>query len=303
MLPKLFLGDISRRLLGIKLTNWIAKFAIARWVRFPGAWWASQRAERAVDRILSENFSERPSRSRGESENVVWQIWLQGWTNAPDIVRAIQEHNDFMLPGFHFKRLSLQGALKLVKIAPEIIDHFNSGRISPAGLTDLLRLKIIAAYGGIWADATVILTRAFSSFYRENKRFLLQSDYEIETAKRWHFTVHNWLFSAEDNDEFILLWGDALEEMWRKNGQVEYFDAFYVATALQKRGTNPTNYLSRSASSSYLKGGISTFSSFLRVDSVGDAKALLSAHPFHKFSHKVEFSEEARVVEIIRLCG
>ncbi len=239
MFPKLFLGNVSRRLLGVKLTNWIAQFAVACWIRFPAAWWASKIAEKAVDQTLTHSSPARARSSPRSAECVIWQVWLQGWESARDIVTAIQEYNSAALPEFTLKRLSLEEALGLVQISPRVLDHFKSGKISPAGFTDLLRLKLIAAYGGVWADATVLVTPEFAGFYQNNKSFMLQRDYEITLARRWHFTLNSWLFAAERHDAFVKLWGDALEGMWEKSGQTEYFDAFCVATVLQKKGQKP----------------------------------------------------------------
>ena len=302
MFPKLFLGNVSRRLLGVKLTNWIAQFAIARWIRFPAAWWASKIAERAVDRTLALSPPVRLLSSGRSEERVIWQVWLQGWENAPDIVKAIQEYNSAVLPGFTFNRLSLEDALGLVEISPRVLEHFNSGRISPAGFTDLLRLKLIATYGGVWADATVLLAANFDDFSQNHKSFMLQWNYEITRAKRWHFTLNSWLFAAERQDAFVRLWGDALEEMWKKSGQTEYFDAFYVATILQKRGKNPRTDLAHVESYRLNKAGTSVFTLFLQSETRDEARALLVSYPFHKFSYKIGLTDNQRAVNLIRAC-
>lgn len=303
MLPKLFLGNFSQRLLGWKLTNWIAQFAIARWMRRPAAWVASKVAEKAVDRTLTRPSPGRLSRSPGTQERVIWQVWLQGWESAPDIVKAIQEYNSAALPGFTFRRLSAEDALGLVDISSKVLDHFNAGRISQAGFADLLRLRLVSTYGGIWADSTILFSAGFSEFHQVNKNFVLQWDYDINRMKSWNFTIRNGLFSAERNDSFIQLWGDALEAMWEKSGQIEYFDAFYVATVLQKRGENPNSDLQQAQSHDLNKVLPSVFSLFLQAETVDEAKALLGSYPFHKFSYKTDPLENQRAADLIRACA
>lgn len=302
MAPKLFLGNLSRRLLGVKLTNWVSQFAIARWMRFPAAWVASKIAEKAVDLTLQQNSPPQPQSDPGTQERVMWQVWLQGWESAPDIVKAIQDYNSAALPGITFKRLSLEDALGLVDISPLVLEHFNSGKISPAGFTDLLRLKLIAKHGGIWADATVLFSPEFQGFHKSHESFMLQWDYDISSTKRWNFTLNSWLFAAERHDNFVQLWGDALEAMWKKNGQTEYFDAFYVATVLQKRGKTPTTNLVQADSYELNKAGTSFFSLFLLAKTTSEAEALLARTLFHKFSYKIGSVENQRAIDLIRAC-
>lgn len=45
-----------------------------------------------------------------------------------------------------------------IDVDQEILRKFNEGILLPAIFADLIRLKLLAVYGGLWIDATIYLT-------------------------------------------------------------------------------------------------------------------------------------------------
>lgn len=79
---------------------------------------------------------------------------------------------------------------------------------SPARESDIIRLHVLSKYGGIWCDASILMTRPFDIDVKDYHEFI---GYYIE-----HFTVNqnspcleNWFFATIPNGRFITAWRDA----------------------------------------------------------------------------------------------
>lgn len=89
--------------------------------------------------------------------NRVWVYWDTGFENAPPIVRlcadrlkAFDEVEVVFLDGGNIS--------EFVIMPPHIERKLASGVISKAHYSDLLRIELLHTFGGIWLDATVLLT-------------------------------------------------------------------------------------------------------------------------------------------------
>ncbi len=96
----------------------------------------------------------------------IWMLWLQGWDDAPQLVKACvrtwERHN----PGW---RVRLLTAADL----PEILDGdpalaaVAAKQLPPEAFSNLVRLGLLLRYGGVWADATTYCLRPLDSWIDE----------------------------------------------------------------------------------------------------------------------------------------
>lgn len=105
-------------------------------------------------------------------EKIVWQYWDKGITQAPKIVQACVHSVSENLPkGYKHIVLDDRTVSQFVQIPDFITKKMTSSpSFSKTFYSDILRLFLLSKYGGIWIDATVLLT----SQIPEN---LLQSDF------------------------------------------------------------------------------------------------------------------------------
>lgn len=87
---------------------------------------------------------------------VIWLLWLQGWDVAPELVRACAEtwrrHN----PGWTVRLLD---RASLADVLPDMIPDgafaaLAGKTLEPEAMSDVIRIELLARYGGVWADAT-----------------------------------------------------------------------------------------------------------------------------------------------------
>jgi hypothetical protein len=87
----------------------------------------------------------------------VWVYWDTGFENAPPIVQLCADRlNSF--DGVEIVLLENGNLADYVEMPEHIEQKLASGQISRAHYSDLLRLEILYTHGGIWLDATVLLT-------------------------------------------------------------------------------------------------------------------------------------------------
>ena len=58
-------------------------------------------------------------------------------------------------------------------------------KMSYAYFTDIIRLALLYYYGGVWLDATVLLTDNIPQKYFEMEYFMFQRDDNLKDKKKW----------------------------------------------------------------------------------------------------------------------
>jgi hypothetical protein len=89
----------------------------------------------------------------------IWQIWLQGESNRPALVSELFQKINENAENHPVRRISAKNFDDYIDIPSRIIDLYRSGFIGPAHFSDLLRVCLLKEYGGIWLDASVLLTQ------------------------------------------------------------------------------------------------------------------------------------------------
>lgn len=88
-----------------------------------------------------------------------WMCWLQGEDDLPPLLQRITNVQKHMLEDYQYTVISLENIDDYVEFPAYIHDKFRAGDISPVHMTDLMRVALLEQYGGLWIDATVLLTQ------------------------------------------------------------------------------------------------------------------------------------------------
>lgn len=102
----------------------------------------------------------------------LWVCWWQGEADMPPIARACL-HSLRMQAGRHPVTLITKANFReFVDFPDYILRKLSEGNISLTHFSDLLRVSLLSRYGGIWADATLLLPGpAVDSFIRPDATF------------------------------------------------------------------------------------------------------------------------------------
>lgn len=102
---------------------------------------------------------------------------------------------------------------------------YNNGIIRSAHYSDIIRLELLKKYGGLWIDATVLLTGQIYEFITKSPLFVYQFPKENKISR----TISNWLIYAYNHNIIIEETLNLLYTYWRtENKSISYFVMHYL---------------------------------------------------------------------------
>ena len=147
----------------------------------------------------------------------VWLLWLQGWEHAPWLVRRVRESWEVKNPGWKVELVTEANLSQYVDI-PYLHDD-----MTPQAKSDIIRLHLLAAHGGVWADATLPCLVPLDEWV----------DDMVRPAGCWMYHGRDegrgpasWFIVAKPGCELIRKWRDACVAYWR--GRREAHDYFWM---------------------------------------------------------------------------
>ena len=183
---KNFVKKVARFGLYIPMTNLILTYG----QRFFSAKTLSRilaKRTRKIQDILSQNITfpaelEDTSIKGSDKEAPIWFFWLQGEENLPLIpklcLQSIRKHAN----GHEVIVLTAANYHEYVTIPDTLLTMYRAGKIKAAHFADILRINLLAQQGGLWLDATMLVTKdlpqeifdmPFFSIKTENKGYFV----------------------------------------------------------------------------------------------------------------------------------
>lgn len=186
---------------------------------------------------IFRNYSERPNHEdnvleSGKENLPVWMCWLDGIENAPPLVqqcfRSIKKH-----AGKHpVTIITWENYFQYVDIPDYVIQKVQEGKIGFAHFSDILRVALIARYGGLWLDATIYCTGELPDEYFDTAFFTCKSpEQEIGCVSKNRWTT--FCLGGRKNSPVFCCLRDFFFSYWEKENQaIDYLffdDAIEVA--------------------------------------------------------------------------
>ena len=191
-----------------------------------------------------ERFCVVPKKPELVGKKIIWQYWYQGINeNTPKIVvsclNSVKKHSN----GYEIIMLTDKNVSDYICLPDFVFEKFAKGGFSFAKLSNLVRLYLLSAYGGIWLDATIYLTSPISETWLQSDFFALQRsktpppDAEIYVKCdpqyfSWHpsfqVKILNSFIIAKPNNKIV---GDLLSillEYWKKEAQIGHYFFFQI---------------------------------------------------------------------------
>lgn len=160
----------------------------------------------------------------------IWILWWQGYDNAPEIVKMCID-SVIRNKGNHEVILLDENNLKeYVQIDEMVYQKKNKGIIGMALFSDIIRLSLLSAYGGIWCDATLFLTRPFDESIYESQFYGIHS-VGMKSALT-HCTEGKWstfFIGSPQGGEIVSFVKEVIMRYWKNHDiLIDYFLADYA---------------------------------------------------------------------------
>lgn len=179
---------------------------------------------------LKKEFSDTIRKGVEDSESsqypdVIWLCWLQGYNNAPPLIKACMNSIKDAFPEKKIVLLSEENLREYVEIPNRVQELYKSGKMSPAHFSDFVRISLICKYGGIWMDSTVLCTAP--DFVNSLAKYPLFVFKQMDLIRRDEepIVASNWFISASSNEKILMLTKKLLLEYWHK---YDYAIDYYI---------------------------------------------------------------------------
>ena len=202
------------------------------------------------DRVLKEYFTNKIEteqinpKKTFNNEKIIWQFWGQGWDfeKLPDVVKISYKSVEKYKKDYEIIHLDMNNINDYLEIPAYILKKVENKKMGFAHFTDIIRLALLYNYGGVWIDATILLTDYLPQEYFEMDYFMFQRDDNLENKKDWedyddfYFSwnnemkvrVLNSIIFAKKNNEIIKTLLDMLLIFWEHNDLVPNYFFFQV---------------------------------------------------------------------------
>lgn len=150
---------------------------------------------------------------------VVWTLWLQGWHEAPEIVRACRRSWEALNPGWIVAPLSEKTVFHALR-GSEFIKGVFDKRLRPEALSDCIRIELLNRYGGVWADATTYCLKPLDDWLPQT----MQGDFFAFANPGPDRMISSWFLAATTSSRIASIWSAAVKGYWSdRSERDEYF--------------------------------------------------------------------------------
>lgn len=188
-------------------------------------------------------FNIKPKKNLN-TEKIIWQYWGQGLEakKLPDVVKASFNSVDLNKNGYTVIRLDDKTIHEYLELPDFVWDKLGKNNFRHVLFSDLLRLALLNAYGGIWIDATIMLCAPIPTELLTQDFFVFQRDPNATNKTNWYefspsyfcwdkdhlVNILSSFMIAKKNNQVIHLWLDLLLNYWQTQDSIYHYHFFQI---------------------------------------------------------------------------
>lgn len=208
------------RYYGLAYATWDFLWWVCFYIHPPHAWqlstyvmrrktaWLDRHIERKYKSLIDSfhKMAEKPV-AQEKGERRIWVFWGQGEDNMPILIRSC--YRQLTSLNENVTLVTQQNLSEYLDIPEIIYRKVETGRISWAHFSDIIRNSLLAKYGGLWLDATIWTTRPFPfedfahlSFYSANSKIpVTDRSTRFWTSFEWNWS--SWCMLANNKNTLL----------------------------------------------------------------------------------------------------
>lgn len=142
------------------------------------------------DKGLIEKYEIKQKIVIPNSEKIIWQYWGQGTSSeeVPEFIQLCFDSVDRFCGEYQVIRICDETLSEYIDIPDFILDKYHNGVMGATHFTDLVRVSLLSAYGGLWLDATILLTASLWNQLGGGSWFAYQRDDNQVDKRLWRRT-------------------------------------------------------------------------------------------------------------------
>lgn len=184
---------------------------------------AFRKLKRKYKKTIKEFIKNNKNLQLGNYNKTIWWCWLQGYDQAPELVKSCYRSLRNNLKNYDIVVLTEENIEKYVKIPMYILEKYRKKIIGAAHFSDIIRLEVLSKYGGVWIDSTVFCTdNAMCNLFENSDLFVYQD------LNNPNIVASNWLISAKANNKIIALTKKLILEFWKNNNVMYHYYGMHL---------------------------------------------------------------------------
>lgn len=201
-------------------------------------WWTTDKEIKALIRqdrtylYLKKHYSKYMrdyAEPQGTIPKIIWICWLQGIENAPETVKMCYESVcRWTSANFEIRVLTAENMFEYVSLPDSIVDKYKKGRIPFAQFSDILRVSLLAAHGGIWMDSTVLMTGRMPDYVTEESLFMYRSSWLVPGRTK----TSNWFLASVPGHPVMENMRQLLIAYWQRESYLRDYYIFHILLAI-----------------------------------------------------------------------
>ncbi|MCQ2233991.1 MAG: capsular polysaccharide synthesis protein [Paludibacteraceae bacterium] len=193
-------------------------------------------AQKYLERYVHELPTERSFCATTQYTPTIWVCWLQGEEAMPQLLKkCVASIRDHCHP-IPVRFVTADNITELISIPTHIKDKYEKGIINHTFYSDYVRLAILARYGGLWIDATVLFTENLPKEIIESDLFC------VGCQQQGGVSACNWFIGTKPGNPIIEDMKECLELYWEKENKLISYSIFHLFFTLivNRNETNRT---------------------------------------------------------------
>ena len=165
----------------------------------------------------------------------IWVCWWQGLDNAPEIVKKCIDSIKRNAGKHQVIVITDENVKQFVHFPLWIEEKYKKGIITKTHISDILRLKLLAEYGGIWLDSTFYCNGSLEEYFSVPIWSIKRPEYRYTSVAAGYFANYSFACNTENRKVFAIL-AEYLLEYWQTHDyMVDYLFLDYLIVQAQKQ--------------------------------------------------------------------
>jgi hypothetical protein len=169
--------------------------------------------------------------------NKIWTCWLQGLENAPPLVQQCLHTMKSHHRDGEVVVLDCTNMAQYIDVPDYITQKWREGIIPGAHYADVIRILLLARYGGVWIDATTFLFDELPGYIRHAGLFA------FKCTPAAGVVASNWCIAAKPGNPVIARVAGLLCEYWKKERRLVSYTIFHLFFTMAVNSAEETKAL------------------------------------------------------------
>lgn len=202
--------------------------------------------ENKILSIVGHNVfdAKSPGIHNEQDDSNIWMLWLQGEESMPELVKVCLESITENAGNHKVIVLSNSNLNKYIQLPERITTLYNEGKISNAHYSDIIRMALLSQYGGIWIDATILLTSNLNDVISGTEFFTIKNEPTGNYVSDCRWT--GFFIATKPNNPLPVIVNKIFMRYWEKeNVLIDYFFIDYAIDLAYKYNAIVKNQIDR----------------------------------------------------------